>query len=76
MRPVTQRDQLTLVDVETAAGRHAIQSPDGQVIVPRPKPGYRFVGWLTAETADGPWQPMPRGGQAQWFVRAHYERLP
>jgi hypothetical protein len=73
MRRVTEADLLTREDVAKPDSQHTIQGPLGQVVVPRPKPGMRFVGWTTAAAVDGPWTPVPLGGQAQRFVRAYYE---
>jgi len=73
-RIVTAADLLTHEDIGSAESRYAIQSPDGAILVPRPRDGYRFVQWLTAPRPEGPWTPVPPNGRAQWFVRAYYEK--
>lgn len=75
MRRVTV-DDLLAPDEDGPDLAQVIQSPNGEIIAPRPRPGYRFLRWETRADVDEPWQPVPRGGQAQRFVRAHYERRP
>ena len=73
-RLVTADDLLNGQDLQNPDRTHAIQSPEGSIIVPRPRPGYRFVRWETRAALNEAWAPVPPTGQVQRYVRAHYEQ--
>lgn len=76
-RPLTEGDQVGVDDVVQGTDlSNAIQGPLGQIIVPRPKPGYRFVRWLHREGLDDAWEPVRHDRPTARFVRAYYEPLP
>jgi hypothetical protein len=72
MRIVDDGDRLQAADLGNPDRAHAIMAPDGEVIMPRPRAGMRFVGWETKAGRDEAWKPMPAHGQACRYVRALY----
>ena len=58
MRVVEDRDRLGPEDLGNPDRAHAIMSPSGEVILPRPRPGFRFVRWEHKPSRAGVWQPV------------------
>ena len=72
-RWLEESDLFTATDLGTLEATQALATAEGEILVPRPRPGYLFVGWMHRDDPTEAWEPVS-GQTRKRFVQARYER--
>lgn len=75
-RWLSESDLFTAEDLGSPEASHALATAEGEILVPRPRPGFVFVGWAHRNARDEAWEPVEGGMTNRRYVAARYARAP